>query len=305
MLAAMNTLLRALLCAALLWTAKAAHAASFDYLQSADGTPLCVYETGNPQGRELLFIHGFSQSYAVFKRQFDSDLAKDFRIVAFDLRGHGCSGKPWAEAAYTGTKVWADDVAAVIKARKLKQPLIVGWSFGGYVTIDYVRHYGVKDVAGLVLVGSNAGLPPAPTDPAAIARLNAQRDANRALPPDIELQFRNGRQFVSLMTAKPAPQDMADIMFATNQMMPPYARRAMSSLALTNDDLTTKIAAPTFFMVGSRDMSQPNDVIRSVAAKMSNASVQVFEGAGHALFIDSPEEFNAALRKTSDALTTR
>jgi len=88
-------------------------------------------------------------------------------------------------------------------------------------------------------------------------------------------------------------------------MMPPYARRAMSSLALTNDDLTTKIAAPTFFMVGSRDMSQPNDVIRSVAAKMSNASVQVFEGAGHALFIDSPEEFNAALRKTSDALTTR
>ena len=95
--------------AALVSALPAARAASFDYITSSDGTPLCVYETGNPQGRPLLFIHGFSQSYAVFKRQFESDLAKDFRIVAFDLRGHGCSGKPWSETAYAGTKIWADD----------------------------------------------------------------------------------------------------------------------------------------------------------------------------------------------------
>lgn len=293
------------LLAVLLCPLSPARAASFDYIASSDGTPLCVYETGNPQGRPLLFIHGFSQSYAVFKRQFESDLAKDFRIVAFDLRGHGCSGKPWSEAAYTGTKVWADDVAAVIAARKLVRPVIIGWSFGGYVTIDYVRHYGNDVAAALVLVGSNAGLPPAPTDPAVLARLAAQREANKTLPPDIELQLRNGKQFVSLMTSKPAPQDMQDIMFATNQMMPPYARRAMSSLALTNDDLVEKITTPVFFHVGTRDLSQPNDVIRAVAARMPKASVQTFDGAGHALFIDSPEEFNAALRQVVQSLPAR
>lgn len=295
----------AALLAALSIVAQSARAASFDYIPATDGTPLCVYETGNPKGRPLLFIHGFSQSYAVFKRQFESDLAKDFRIVAFDLRGHGCSGKPWADAAYTGTKIWADDVATVIASRKLVRPIVVGWSFGGYVTVDYVRHYGNDAPAALVLVGSNAGLPPAPTDPAALAKMTAQREANRALPPDIELQLRGGKQFVSVMTAKPAPQDMQDIMFATNQMMPPYARRAMSSLALTNDDMVSKITTPVFFLVGSRDLSQPNEVIRSVAARMPNANVQVFDGAGHAVFIDSPEEFNAAVRRIAESLPAK
>lgn len=282
-----------------------AHSATFDYVAAKDGTPLCVYETGNPQGRPLLFIHGFSQSYAVFKRQFESDLAKDFRIVAFDLRGHGCSGKPWAESAYSGTKVWADDVATVIAERKLGRPIIIGWSFGGYVTVDFLRHYGNDAAAAVVLVGSNAGFPAAPTDPAVLTKMAATREANRTLPPDIELQLRNGKQFVAVMTAKPAPPEMQDIMFATNQMMPPYARRAMSALALNNEDLVTKITTPVAFFVGSRDLSQPNDVIRSVAGRMPKATVQVFEGAGHALFIDAPEEFNVSLRRLIEGTPAR
>jgi len=104
-----------------------------EFISAADGVPLCVYETGNPADREILLIHEFSQSHAVFQLQFDSDLARDQFIVSFDLRGHGCSGKPWHESAFAGTRVWADDVARVIAEHGLKRLMIVGWTFGGYI----------------------------------------------------------------------------------------------------------------------------------------------------------------------------
>ena len=267
------------------------------FIDAPDGVPLCVYETGNPAGREILLIHGFSQSHAVFQLQFDSDLARDHRIVSFDLRGHGCSGKPWQESAYAGTRVWADDVARVITERRLRRPVIVGWSFGGYIALNYARHHGLDQLAALVLVGSNAGLPPAPTDPSTVARLAAQRESNRRAPPDIPVQIAYGQQFVELMTARPASEAMQRVMFATNQMLPTYARRAMHSLALDNQDLVAKLDRPLLFIVGDQDKTQSVAVLTRVAADLPEAAVQVMAGSGHAPFIDAPEDFNRRLRE--------
>lgn len=267
------------------------------FIEAADGVPLCVYETGNPAGREILLIHGFSQSHAVFQLQFDSDLARDHRLVSFDLRGHGCSGKPWQESAYAGTRVWADDVARVIAERRLRRPVIVGWSFGGYIALNYARHHGLDHVAALVLVGSNAGLPPAPTDPSTVARLAAQRENNRRAPPDVPAQIAYGQQFVELMTARPASEAMRRVMFATNQMLPTYARRAMHSLALDNQDLAAQLDHPVLFLVGDQDKTQSVEVLTRVAADLPEASLQVMSGSGHAPFIDAPEDFNRRLRE--------
>jgi alpha-beta hydrolase superfamily lysophospholipase len=56
-----------------------------------DGVKLNVQEWANPQGPEILFVHGFAQSYLSWSRQFSSDLAKTFRMVTYDARGHGFS----------------------------------------------------------------------------------------------------------------------------------------------------------------------------------------------------------------------
>src|SRR6266704_2321786 len=63
-------------------------------VKTPDGLTISAQEWGNPAGAEILFIHGFSQSYLSWMRQVDSDLAKEFRIVTYDLRGHGNSDKP-------------------------------------------------------------------------------------------------------------------------------------------------------------------------------------------------------------------
>jgi pimeloyl-ACP methyl ester carboxylesterase len=60
----------------------------------------------------------FSQSNLSWSRQVKSDLAKEFRIVTFDLRGHGNSDKPLVPEAYRESRRWADDIDAIIKQTK-------------------------------------------------------------------------------------------------------------------------------------------------------------------------------------------
>jgi non-heme chloroperoxidase len=273
------------------------------YISARDGLPLCVFETGNPAGRELLLVHGFSQSYAVFKRQYQGPLAKDFRIVAFDLRGHGCSGKAWDPAAYVDTRRWADDVATVIDDRKLNRPLFVGWSYGGYVAADYVRHHGTRRLAGIVMIGSNAGL--LPLDAPAKERSDAARAASRTLAPDVEAQIAAGNGFVNVMTANPAPPDMREIMFATNQMMPPYVRRAFADRSLDNSDIVDRFDLPVWLLAGSKDLSQPEALLRAVASRLPQAKLVLMEGTGHAPFIDQPAAFDTELRRIVEATANR
>ena len=61
------------------------------YLQGADGIRLYYKDTGNPDAPAVLFIHGWSQTHGAWVKQFNSELAGQFHLVAFDLRGHGYS----------------------------------------------------------------------------------------------------------------------------------------------------------------------------------------------------------------------
>jgi pimeloyl-ACP methyl ester carboxylesterase len=80
-----------------------------------------------------------------------SDLARTFRIVALDMRGHGLSDKP--VEGYTESQLWADDVHAVIHALELDHPILCGWSYGPLVILDYIRHYGEDEIRGVNFVG--------------------------------------------------------------------------------------------------------------------------------------------------------
>jgi pimeloyl-ACP methyl ester carboxylesterase len=115
------------------------------------GVQLHVVEAGNPDGRPILFLHGFSQSWLAWSRQLDSELARDHRLVAMDLRGHGLSEKP--RDAYGDSRLWADDVHAVIDGLNLDRPVLSGWSYGPLVILDYVRHYGEDRIGGMHFVG--------------------------------------------------------------------------------------------------------------------------------------------------------
>jgi len=82
----------------------------------------------------------------------NSSLASVHRLVALDIRGHGLSDKP--HDAYSDSKLWADDVNAVIQTLNLDHPVLSGWSYGPLVFLDFIRHYGDDELGGLQFVGA-------------------------------------------------------------------------------------------------------------------------------------------------------
>ncbi|MET0406281.1 MAG: alpha/beta hydrolase [Cystobacter sp.] len=122
------------------------------FVRSSDGTQLAVDVQGDPQAPEIVFIHGLRQSRLSWDKQFADPALAGFRLVRFDLRGHGDSDKPASPDAYADSKLWADDLAAVIAGAKLRRPVLVGWSLGGFVAGAYLQAHGNERIAGINLV---------------------------------------------------------------------------------------------------------------------------------------------------------
>jgi pimeloyl-ACP methyl ester carboxylesterase len=105
-------------------------------VQGGGGLGLHVRERGRADGPPILLIHGLSQSHLCWAEQYQSMLADEFRLVACDLRGHGMSEAPLEPEDYTDGQLWADDVAAIIEQLHLDRPVLVGWSYGGFIICD-------------------------------------------------------------------------------------------------------------------------------------------------------------------------
>ncbi len=281
---------------------------SYRFITAPDGVPLCVGEAGNPSGPPILFLAGFSQTQAVFALQFDSDLARDYRLIGLDFRGHGSSGKPWAESAYEDSRTWADDIDAVLRALGADSPVVVAWSFGGYVTMDYVRHYSAAGLAGIVFVSSHAGLAQGlPRTPQQEAGRQAQVQMLLRSPPDLRAGIGYGHDFVRQMTTRPPSPELYEIMLVSHMQLPAYARRAMASRGLENADLIDQLRLPVSFLIGQTDSSPyiSEPLIRGLAERVPTGSMTIMPGAGHAVFVDAPDEFNTELGRFMASLPRR
>jgi pimeloyl-ACP methyl ester carboxylesterase len=256
--------------------------------------PLNVVTVGDPNNPPILFVHGLAQSYLSFEPQFRSELAQRFFLVGFDLRGHGNSGKPWDRAAYSSDAIWGEDVERVVLALQLRRPVIVGWSYGTLVAVDYLRRAGPDAVSGIVLLGAYGGLTP-PPDMRAMPPAMAQNRL-RQMTPALDQNFAAARFTVRQLTAAPMPQDWTDRAAAISMMMPRTAREGMFMRRLDSRDLLPALAGVPFLVnVGTKDISTPEAAARELAKQLPRASVSVYDGAGHSPFVESPERFNREL----------
>jgi non-heme chloroperoxidase len=262
--------------------------ARFSEVTGYGGVPLNVVQKGEAGRPAVLFLHGYKQSYLSWSTQFGADLAQRCHLVAFDLRGHGNSGQPWQASAYDNSRPWADDMAAVIKASGLVKPLVVAWSFGGNVAMDFLRHHG-EDVplAGLVLVSSPAGLlppmttaprPPAGTTDLAINIAAADRSAAFVFGAGVDAKLQ------------------AQLTAASLRVGPFLDRGAATRGAGNNGDLLPLLKPlPVTLVLGGRDPIVPAPVAQSVRARLPQARVVEFAASGHAPFLDDSARFNALL----------
>jgi non-heme chloroperoxidase len=261
------------------------------------GVQLHVEETGNQSGQPVLFIHGLSQSRLAWNRQLHSELTRDLRMVALDLRGHGESERP--TDAYGDSDLWAQDVAAVIRSLDLERPILSGWSYGGVVICDYLRRFGEDRIGGVHLVGavSRLGEPVLPfLGPRFLAVIPG------LFSTDAEESVTSLRTFGRLLTREPLAPEDSYIVLGTAAAAPPRVRQGLLNRTLEYDSLLAGLRTPVLITHGLEDEVILPAMGRHNASTIPHAQTSYYPHVGHAPFWEDPDRFNAELRTFAASL---
>jgi pimeloyl-ACP methyl ester carboxylesterase len=243
---------------------------------------------GNPDGPEIVFIHGYSQCHLSWRRQMADPALAGFRMVAYDLRGHGLSDKPAERERYRDDALWADDLAAVMAAAGLARPTLVAWSYAGRVVADYVRRYGQGRIAAINYV-------------AAVTRAERRfwgpslRHTVDMTSDDLTANIRATRKFVqACFSMRPVGDDM-DMTFAYTMLAPAAVRAGVMDRTRDEGDILPRLSVPVLVTHGAMDRIIRPAAGEYTASAVPGARLSLYEGVGHSPFFEDAPRFNREL----------
>lgn len=261
-------------------------------IRGGGGITLRAHDWGCPDGPAILFVHGWSQCEMCWEGQVRSPLAERFRMVTFDNRGHGISDKPLDGGCYTDERLWADDLAAVIEQTRLDRPVLVAWSYGGFIVADYLRAYGDVGIAGIDLVGAAVLLRPPSFDHIGPGFLNNALDASAL---DLRANIAAIQRFLGSCTAKPLPDELRSAALCWNMAVPSAIRGALIARDIDDTDIYSRLSVPVLVTHGREDMIVLPSMAEHVLTHCNSAIASWYDGVGHMPFIEETERFNLEL----------
>ena len=265
------------------------------HITGGGGLRLAVHEFGAPDGKPIVLIPGINQCSLAWHKQYRSSLAEEFRLVCLDLRGHGLSEKPTASEQYTEATLWADDIQAVLTTLSLRQPVLVGWSYGGYLINDYLAQYGEGAIGGInyVCAGVVMGGKTAAT--------MLGRDFISTVPgvcsDNLEENIQAVRTLLRVLFHKQPPQEDFEVLIACSMVVPPTARLGMFSRTIDRDTVMKGLRLPVLVTIGEKDAVVTSAHTEHLLACIPHAEASVYEGTGHSPHMEDPERFNRELAK--------
>ena len=235
-----------------------------------------IYYEVHGERPPLLLTHGYSSTSAMWHEQIDS-LAKEHKLILWDMRGHGQSDYPDDANAYSEA-LTVDDMAAILDAVGAKRAIIGGLSLGGYMSLAFYRTHPERARA-LLIIDTGPGF--------------KKDDAREAW---------NAR---ALATADRLDREGLDVLKSATRERAAATHRNAKGLALAARGMLTQrdarviellpdIKVPCLVVVGADDTPflAASDYM---TAKIPGAQKVVIPAAGHAVNIDQPKAFVDAI----------
>jgi pimeloyl-ACP methyl ester carboxylesterase len=248
---------------------------------SNDGVQIFYESSG--AGPAVLLSHGYSATSEMWRGQVEA-LSDRYRIVVWDMRGHGRSDSPEDETAYS-EQATVSDMAAVLDACGLSSAIVGGLSLGGYMSLAF--HLVHPDrVDALMLFDTGPGY-----------KRDDARDKWNEMAAGVGARFDEqgldalGRSAEVRAASKQSPAGLAR---AARGMLAQRDARVINSLS--------EIEVPTLVLVGADDKAYLAGT-DYMAAKIPNAVKAVIPDAGHAANIDQPDAFNQAVEQFLESLS--
>lgn len=224
---------------------------------------------GDASGIPLVLLHGWGQNIEMM-RPIGDKFQKEHRIIIVDLPGYGNSSEPtysWSVADY------CDAIHDLLKILKVDNPILIGHSFGGKISLLYASKYSVRQ---LVLFGS-------PYKPE-ITKLSFKTKMLKMLKkvPILNNLEEWAKHHIGSTDYKNASPRMREILVKT------------VNLDITED--IKQISCPTLIIWGSLDDAVPLERARELEKIISDAGLVVYEGCTHYAYLERLGQTISVLR---------
>jgi non-heme chloroperoxidase len=263
------------------------------FFRTSDGIRIHYLEAGS--GRPIVFIPGWTMPAWIWQKQID-EFSKRYHVIAVDPRSQGESDKPpYGHLPETRSR----DYKELVDELALKRPVLVGWSMACGELIKYVEQFGTANIGGLVLVDGLLSDKPNPEMFVGISGWMNQLQEDRQKQAD---------GFVRSMYKKPQPEDYLKRVIDASVQVP-----ADTAVILIYDMLAVKDFSPGLARLSEMKTNRPvlftyqpesQQTADFLKSKLGDKlQLELFEGDGHALFVDDPEKFNHVLEEFLHSLS--
>jgi 3-oxoadipate enol-lactonase len=239
--------------------------------------------TGREDGPVVVLSNSLGSTYRMWDAQVAA-LQERYRVVRYDIRGHGYSPVP--DGPYSIDDL-ADDLVALLDQLGIGRAHLVGLSLGG-MTAMRVAARNPDRVDRLALLCTGAALPPASgwTDRAATVRAGGSAAVAKAV---VERWFTPGH-----LAAHPDVREAHEAMVAATSAEG-YAGCCEAIAALDLRDDLASIKAPTLAIAGADDPATPPAKLEEIAAGVPHARLLVVPRAAHLANAEQPAIITPAL----------
>ena len=287
-------------------------------VRATDGTRLHAEVFGPPDGYPIVLTHGITCAIRVWAYQI-ADLANDYRVIAFDHRGHGRSGRP-KRNGYS-LKDLAADLNSVLDATLAphERAVLAGHSMGGITIAAWsarYRHMVRRRADGVALINTTTGdllrkvqllSVPHGLSPARDVAARALINAFGGFPIPSAARIPSRYLVAMLAVGKDADPSIARIVHQFFEQTSPAGRAgcarmlvaALGSRYLELDGLTV----PTLVIGSERDRLTPISQARRIADTAPNVVGLVELPGGHCSMLEHPREVNRRLRALAESVT--
>ena len=286
----MSTILLATLALGL--AAPTSDAPRFGDVQLSTGIRMHYAEQGESRGEPILMLHGYSDSWFSFSRVL-TPLARETRVYALDLRGHGKTDQP--SSGYHMRDL-AADVVAFMDAKGISRATVIGHSMGGFVA-QQVAFAAPKRVSRLILVGTVR-------KPTNLAGFNELEKAVISLSDPVPDAFARECQLSTGHT--PVGDEFINRAVEESLRLPARVWKELAAGMAATDAAVSlgRSGIPTLVVRGEKDAwvtaPETDSLARMVAAKHQ----KTYANTGHAVHWERPAEFASdvvAFRKETEA----
>ena len=273
-----------------------------------DGTRLHAETYGPADAPPVVLVHGWTCALRFWRLQAH-DLARDHRVIAYDLRGHGRSGSP--DGGDWSLDAMGDDLQAVLEALAGDRPaLVAGHSLGAMAIVAWAgRHADVVGERAAAAVLLNTGIGDLVTEslliptPGLLGRATdllgtGLLSAAAPLPSRPNPLSHRAVRFVALSPQAPpaAVRFSEDLVLSCTPRVRAGCGRELSRLDLRA--YVRQLTVPTLVVAGTEDRLTPPVHARGLASTLPDcAGMLELEDTGHMAPLERDGEVTAALRE--------